>query len=91
MRRMFKNRGHGGTHQQVEIVDETGRVDRASGGDQGYIAYLLERLLYATAAHGTMEFVAYREIVRKEYAVAKGNALPGKDDEGRGEDTARVR
>ena len=80
MRRMFKNRGHGGTHQQVEIVDETGRVDRASGGDQGYIAYLLERLLYATAAHGTMEFVAYREIVRKEYASTQGRTVQSQDD-----------
>ena len=80
MRRMFKARGHGGTHQQVEIGDEARRVAGAPGGDQGYIAYLLERLLYVTAAHGTMEFVAYREIVRKEYASTEERTVQSQDD-----------
>ena len=72
MRKVWKNRGHGRVDSGPSAAAEETGIAGDGGGDQGYVAYLLERLLYVTAAHGTMEFDEYRAMMRKAYADAKG-------------------
>ena len=80
MRKVWKNRGHGRVDSGASPAAEEARVAGDGGRNQGYVAYLLERLLYVTAAHGTMEFVVYREMVRKEYASTEERTVQSQDD-----------
>jgi hypothetical protein len=72
MRRVWKDRGHREADPGPSAAAEERGVAGADGGDSGYVAYLLERLLYVTAAHGNMELEEFRAMVRKAYAAAKG-------------------
>ena len=72
MRGMLKGRRYGRPDQPVQTGAEAGGIAGAPGGDQGYVAFLLERLLYGIVERSNMEFAEYRERLRKEYASSKG-------------------
>ena len=80
MRGMLKGRRYGRPDQPVSAGVEAGGIAGAPGGDQGYIAYLLERLLYGLVERSNMEFAAYRERLRGEYAGSQGSKVPGQND-----------
>lgn len=80
VRKVWKNRGHGRIDSGASAPAEEARIAGDGGGDQGYVAYLLERLLYATAAHGTMELAEFRAMVRKDYASTKERTLPSSNE-----------
>ena len=67
MRGMRKGRRYGEVAPGSRAPGETPGTEGVGGTDQGYVAYLLERLLYGTSAHGNMELDEFRAMVRKEY------------------------